>query len=107
MRSGCQKTGWAALTPIENKHDIRELFEKVDDIFQKKTEILQQEMIRLENTPSLGKWFEKIGTTVSEWFKNSVQIIVGVIAVIVGSMCGLILLVILFKCCKRFERSKT
>ena len=93
-------------TPIDNKHDITEMFEMADDIFQKETEILQHEMKRLENTFSLGKLFEKVGNTVSGWFKNSLHAIVGVICVVLGSICGVMLLVILFKCCKKYEGYK-
>ena len=85
-------------TPIENRHDITEMFEMADDIFKKETEILQHEMKRLENNPSIGRMFEKIGSTVSGWFSTALHKIVGIIAVIVAGISGLLLLVIVFKC---------
>ena len=93
-------------TPIDNKHDIQEMFEKAEDIFQKESEILQLEMIRLEKTSSIGKMFSKVGKGISGWFMNSLHTIVGVICVILGTISGVMLLVILFKCCKRYEKSK-
>ena len=93
-------------TPIVNKHDIQEMFEKAEDIFQKESEILQLEMIRLENTSSIGKMFSKVGKSIAGWFMNSLHTIVGVICVILGTISGVMLLVILFKCCKRYEKSE-
>ena len=87
-------------TPIDNKHDITEMFELADDIFRKKTGILQHEMKRLETTSSIGRMLQKVGNTVSEWFNTSLHKIVGIVATVVGVICGIMLLVVMLKCCK-------
>lgn len=93
-------------SPIDDKHDISEMFEKADDIFVKETEILQNEMKRIENTTSITKLFEKIGSTVSDWFTNSLHKIVGGVCVVLGIICGLFFLWILFKCCSFYQKKK-
>ena len=93
-------------TPVDNKHDITRMFEMADDIFLKESEILQHEMKQLENNPSIWRLFQKLGNTVSGWFKNSLQTIVGVVALVVGAICGIMVLMFMFKSCKRCQKKR-
>ena len=92
---------------IEDKNDISEMYEKANDIFCKKQEILQHEMKKLEEEKSLWKLIEKAGGAVTGWFNKSLHVIVGAIAF--GAVIILVILVvgIIIKCCGCCAKKKS